>query len=316
MIEERANMNLTSATTSYIVSSQRLIWSIFLLIVLFTNSIVSKWSYDSSTIYWSGYSWRIKEGYRRPGPNYFTNDSVSLTNGTLSMMIKPLPDGNWSSAEIYTVRSLGYGTYQWVISTETGNLPAQVTLGMFTWEDWAKEVHNREIDIEFAKWGKPSDPTNAQFTIQPHRVKGNIKRLTVFPSSGQTRAEFTWSPCGVTFRLIKQGICFGQHLNHTDTKYRMSNGKEKVHINLWLWAGKPPDTNGKPVIVNFKSFNFIPLDVTDPDYIVRGRSSPLTWPSSSTPITTPATSTIASQSFSNNLNIVNNYLESPGICDS
>ncbi|XP_053206309.1 uncharacterized protein LOC128390584 [Panonychus citri] len=287
-----------------------LFWSssLFMLIVFAPDLIVTQWSYDSSTIFWSGYHWRIKEGYRHPGPNYFTSESVSLINGTLSMLIKPLPDGNWSSAEIYTVRSLGYGTYSWTISSETGNLPAQVTLGMFTWEDWAREVHNREIDIEFAKWGKPSDPTNAQFTLQPHRVKGNVKRLTVYPSSGSTRAEFTWSPCGVTFRLIKQGICYGQYLNHTDTKYHMSNGKEKVHINLWLWAGKPPDTKGQPVIVKFKSFTFTPLDLTDSQFIVKNKLT-----SSSSPFDTTTISPLTSNG--NNINVANNFLTPVGSCD-
>ena len=46
--------------------------------------------------------------------------------------------------------------------------PALV-LGLFTWEDHSDVPSNRELDFEFARWGRASDPTNAQFVVQPYK---------------------------------------------------------------------------------------------------------------------------------------------------
>uniref|UniRef100_T1KQ08 GH16 domain-containing protein n=1 Tax=Tetranychus urticae TaxID=32264 RepID=T1KQ08_TETUR len=240
---------------------------VFYLLLVFTcHSNADQWTYDNQTIDWSGYTWRIKDGYRSPGPNYFTNDSISVTNDTLTLTSKPLSEGKWSSAEIYTVSSLGHGTYQWIIESEIATLPPQICLGLFTWEDNAPEVFNREVDIEISKFGEANLTTNAQFTIQPHEVPGNIFRFDIKPSPGRSQAEFTWSPCGVTFRLTKESD-EKQYFNHTDTRYHMAHGNENVHINLWLFDGQPP-TPSEPVTIDISSFTFRTLDETNPEYIV------------------------------------------------
>ena len=253
------------------------VYLVLLIINFFPNYLVSSYDYDSgydsTIISWSGYDWRVKEGYRSPGPNHFTVDAVQLTNEnkTLSLILKPMEDGNWTNGEIYSTLSLGYGTYTWIISTETAALPAQVTLGMFTWEDRSADVNSREIDIELAKWGNSSDPRNIQFTVQPHTVPGNAQRFQLSPSNGQTKAEFTWSPCGVSFRTYKYDLVNNsseQFITHTDTVNHVLSDNEKVHINLWLWASEQPDTQGRPVKVDIESFTFTPLTETDAKYIV------------------------------------------------
>lgn len=245
---------------------------VYLLIFLFPDHQISGYSYDSTIINWSGYNWRVKEGYRSPGPNQFTVDAVQLTNEnkTLSLVLKPMADGNWTNAEIYSVTTLGYGTYSWTISSETAQLPAQVTLGMFTWEDWSTDTNSREIDIEFAKWGNSSDPNNIQFTVQPHTVPGNARRFQLDPSKGQTKVEFTWSPCGVSFRANKFDSVnqTEQFINHIDKINHVLSGNEKIHINLWLWASETPDTKGQPLQVDIESFTFTPLINCDSNLIV------------------------------------------------
>ncbi|TKY92230.1 MAG: hypothetical protein C5S46_01750 [Candidatus Methanomarinus sp.] len=42
-----------------------------------------------------------------------------------------------------------------------------MVLGLFTWDIEAVEQHNREMTIEFARWGNPDEITNAQNVVQP-----------------------------------------------------------------------------------------------------------------------------------------------------
>uniref|UniRef100_T1KLV6 GH16 domain-containing protein n=1 Tax=Tetranychus urticae TaxID=32264 RepID=T1KLV6_TETUR len=264
------NSNILSHNLTILIPHRPFVMSkcVFYLLLVFTlESDANKWTHDKQTISWSGYTWRIKDRFWGPGPNQFTADSVRVINNKiLSLTTKPLSGGKWSSAEIYTVLSPGHGTYRWIIESEIANLPPQVVLGLFTWDDNAPKEFYREIDIEIAKFGQSSWSTNSQFTILPFRDHSKITRFAVEPSSGRTQAEFTWSPCGVTFRLTKEGDK-RQYFNHTDTSLRLAHGNENVRINLWLFNGQPP-TPREPVTINISSFTWLPLEQTNSMHVV------------------------------------------------
>ena len=129
---------------------------------------------------WSGESWAIKTSRSAvgPGPNVYSRSNVSVdTQGRLHLRIARDATGAWTTAEIIGPRTYGYGTYTFTIDPAVDALDPNVVLGLFTWSDRARFAH-REIDIEFARWGSSTDPTNAQFVVQPHDVATHLHRYT------------------------------------------------------------------------------------------------------------------------------------------
>jgi len=62
---------------------------------------------------------------------------------------------------------------------------------VFTWDEAL--VDNREMDIEFARWGDGRGPTNAQFVVQPH-----VHRF-VQPAAAPSFHSFRWAAADVCF---------------------------------------------------------------------------------------------------------------------
>ena len=113
--------------------------------------------------------------------------------------------------------------------------------------------HHREIDIEFARWGNALDPTNAQFVVQPYGTLGNLKRF-LQPLATPSVHSFAWAAKSVTFasrdatgRAIADWRYGGRSVPRA--------GAERVHLNLWLYNGRPPtDGAEQEVVVSKLSF--------------------------------------------------------------
>ena len=84
-------------------------------------------------------------------------------------------DGRWTSAEVILTRSLGYGTYIFVVR-DTSHLDPAAALGLLTWDDQGADQNHRELDIEISQWGDRSIP-NAQYVVQPYYVPANVVRF-------------------------------------------------------------------------------------------------------------------------------------------
>ncbi|HUQ43566.1 MAG TPA: hypothetical protein VM451_04025 [Candidatus Limnocylindria bacterium] len=130
-----------------------------------------------------------------------------------------------------------------------------VVLGLFTWSDRPQYAH-RELDVEVARWGSATDPTNAQFVVQPYDAPNHLVRFTA-TNAVRTVQQFTWRAGEVSFtsRRLDTGAVVA-----TST-YRGADvpkpGDERVRLNLWLFGGAAP-LNGQPVEVVVESFGFAP----------------------------------------------------------
>ncbi|HYL98004.1 MAG TPA: hypothetical protein VEZ90_03540, partial [Blastocatellia bacterium] len=163
--------------------------------------------------------------------------------------------GRATCAEVNLTRSLGYGTYRFVIR-ETSNLPPLAVLGMFTWDGVAAEQNHREMDIEISRWGDPANK-NAQFVIQPFYVPANVERFKA--PSGQLTCSFRWEPGRVSFNTVH-----GKESNrgstpvaqHVFTSGVPSAGDELVHINLYVFGNNSSAGNESEVVI--ESFEFLP----------------------------------------------------------
>ena len=136
-----------------------------------------------------GWTPKVSSNPVGPGPNIYSADNVFFDqHGYLHLRITQ-SDGEWSSAEIVSDQSYGYGIYSFRLGKVLGGLPKGVVLGLFTWDEFDEPSH-REVDIEF---GVNRDPT-LTFTVHP----GGPKRFPLYPDSGVVYS-FDWRPDRVTF---------------------------------------------------------------------------------------------------------------------
>jgi len=202
----------------------------------------------------SGYTWTVKtSGGRRvgPGPNYFGKKNAWVDSlGHLHLAIAKV-GRHWNVGEVVNTRSLGYGTYTWVLASRVDNLDPNMVLGLFTY-DSNPAFHYREIDIEASRWGNASDPTNAQFVIQPSATAGNLMRITQGPSLPAT-LSFTWTATGVSFSAPGAAPTTWTYAG-PDTP---PDGASLADINFWLNSGHAP-LHGLGAQVIIQAFTFTP----------------------------------------------------------
>lgn len=206
-------------------------------------------------IQFSGQTWVIKDSGGAkwgPGPNVFSPSTDNVWVDALGRLhLRITKSGStWRSAEVISTASFGYGTYRWTLASDASNLDPQVVLGLFTWHDTSADYAHREIDIELSRWGNATDPTNAQFVVQPYDLAGHTFRYTV-PTGVPTTHEFTWRESSVSFLSGATSWAFA------DAAVVPPAGGENARMNLWLFRGLAPD-NRAPAEVVFDRFEHVP----------------------------------------------------------
>lgn len=214
----------------------------------------------AADISFGGHHWAVKSSSSLvgPGPNLFARSNTSVdASGNLHLRIDASPTGTWRSAELVNTRSLGYGTYRFAVAADAAVLDANAVLGLFTWSD-EPAFNHREIDIELARWGNATDPTTAQFVVQPFTKNGNVHRF-IAPTVGPTVFEFVWAIDKITYR-VRRGTTVVTSWNYTGGDIPTPGG-EHAHLNLWLVDGQAP-LDGQPIEVVLTDFDFCtPADV-------------------------------------------------------
>jgi hypothetical protein len=210
------------------------------------------------TITFSGQEWTVKAspGKVGPGPNYFSGSTKNVwvdASGRLHLKITRAR-GKWWSAEVIGTRSLGHGTYRWELDSQVDRINPNAVLGLFTWSN-TSEYANREIDIEFSRWGNALAPTNAQFVVQPYDAPG---RLQTFIQSSATASQhgFTWLPGSIAFASSSGSVPSWSYVGGDIPPA----GDETPRMNLWLVGGAAP-TDGREIEVIIRSFTFTPAQV-------------------------------------------------------
>jgi hypothetical protein len=214
---------------------------------------------QAKTLSFSGYEWEVRlQTNSGPGPNDWSPGNVWVdTNGWLHLKLAK-KNGAWSCAEIFTTQRLGFGTYRFEVSGPIDRLDPNVVLGLFNYPDeTAGPDGTHEIDIEFARWGRATSP-NGNYTVWP--AKAGLKPAeNVFEyklPEADSIQQFTWSRGRVLF-TSSPGSSWACEPK-TDAAGRISQKPMPVHLNLWLFKGKPP-LDQKEVEIVIKSFVFAPL---------------------------------------------------------
>ena len=223
-------------------------------------------SSPAKTIRFSGYDWKVKSGtHEGPGPNNWSENNVWVDqDGYLHLKLTKQGDRLYC-AEVLRQARLGFGRYQFWVVGRVDRLDPNVVLGLFNYPtpDVGPDG-THEIDIEFAKWGKPEAPMG-NYTVWPVRegLRRASKRFSVELNGAYTTHRFTWNPTSVTFQSLHG------HRDDNSNEFEnwlyqpqeppsyISQEAMPVEINLWLFHGQPP-RNGRQVELVVRSFGFTP----------------------------------------------------------
>ncbi len=207
------------------------------------------------TLQFSGYQWEIRATSRAPrGSKDFYDPANAWTDqsGRLHLRIVKHED-RWVSSVIKLSRSLGYGSYRFVVR-DVAHLEPAAVFALYTWDD---DGPPREMDLEISRWGELSDK-NAQYVVQPYVVPANTVRFSA--PEGTLTYTIDWQPGKVRFKTIRgtaSEIKSNIVAEHVFTSGVPSPGDERIHLNLYAFDNRNnPLRQGAEVII--EKFEFLP----------------------------------------------------------
>jgi hypothetical protein len=196
-----------------------------------------------------------------PGPNHFSDsgDNVWVDGQGLHLRITHR-DGMWRCAELIGDGTYGYGTYRFYMNSRLDLYDENVVVGLFTWDD-GPEYDHREIDIEMARWGG-ADGLNAQLTVQPYYLEGNMERYALTTTNTNVTLSFDWYRDRVIFQAV-QGHFTNPPPENILKEWTCATpsvfppGNEALRLNIWLFGGRQP-SDGLETEVVIRNVEFIP----------------------------------------------------------
>ncbi len=221
------------------------------------------------TVRFGGLVWEVRQaGNGGPGPNAWNPRNVRVDRAGLHLKIsRTVVNGKteWQCAELSTQKSLGFGTYQFQVVGAIDRLDRNVVLGLFDYPtpDVGPDGTN-EIDIEFARWGHADAPPGS-YTVYPasgKRAPGDSHPFAFTLNGDYTTHRFVRSAASVRYTSLHGHRDDNANLfatwDYAPADKRLIPQKPlPVHINLWLFEGKPP-TDGKEVEIIIKKFTYTP----------------------------------------------------------
>lgn len=207
------------------------------------------------TLRFAGYEWEVRQSAYSPGGTrneYSPQNAWVDSDGLLHLRISGRP-GHWSSAELLLLRSLGYGSYRFVIRNGASIEPSAV----FAMSLLDNAATSHEMDVEISKWGE-TFTRNGQFVIQPYDVAANTVQFDVPP--GTATFMWRWSPNTAAMRAFAgvSRVWDAPHLrDHVFTSSIPSAETESVRMNLYVFDGnRNPLKRGSEVTI--EAFEYLP----------------------------------------------------------
>jgi hypothetical protein len=208
---------------------------------------------SGGTIEFAGREWNVKSGCGMgPGPNCWSDseESVWVDGQGLHLKIREI-DETWHSAEVWTTSCSFYGMHRFYLVGRPDQFDKNVVLGLFLYGS-----DDRELDIEFAKWGEETPATNAQYVVQPWDKEGNREPFLMALNGTHSTHSIDWRPSEVLFESLHGHNEPARYVIH-EWAYRGEDIPPAwtclpVHINLWLYVGNPP-SDGQEVEITVRN---------------------------------------------------------------
>ena len=200
-------------------------------------------------VHFCGYDWEVRETPGSPGGSLNLYDSANVwvdPAGRLHLRIAKDARG-WKSAEVDLPRSLGFGSYRFVLG-DVAHLDRTVVFAISTWDDSGPY---REMDLEVSRWGETSGK-NAQYVIQPYYIPANVVRFLA--PSGPLEHSLVWEPGRVSFKTVHQSEVIASHVFTSGIPLP---GSESLRLNLYVFNNqRTPLQHGDEVII--EKFEYLP----------------------------------------------------------
>jgi hypothetical protein len=163
-------------------------------------------------------------------------------------------DGRPYCAELNLTRSLGFGTYRFVVQN-SGDLGPSAVVSMFTYDEASVDEARRELDVELSRWGNP-ESKNAQFVVQPFYVPENVVRFDA--PAGRMTYTFRWQPESATFKATRGSAPSGPSISqHVFTAGIPQATGQTVHIDLYEFHHSRSSLQ-LPAEVVIEKFEYLP----------------------------------------------------------
>jgi hypothetical protein len=199
----------------------------------------------------SGYDWSVRTTASDRGGtnNRYSGENASVDDsGAMHMRITRTSEG-WACSEVHLNRSLGYGTYVFVVR-DTSQLEPAVVFDISTFDEFGGDQHYREMDIEVSRWGDADSKSNAQYGIEPFYVPGNISQFIA--PAGTLTHMMHWESGRATFKTFREAsVGTGRPLfEHEFTSGVPSQGRERIMIFFYaVPSNKSPLQKEAEVVV-------------------------------------------------------------------
>ena len=210
------------------------------------------------TLQFSGYRWEVRDVAGDAGGkrNFYDPANAWVDDKGFLHLVITKQAGRWMCAEVKLSRSLGYGSYRFVVQDISHLEPAAV-FGLSTWDNSGP----REMDVEISRWGEPADK-NAQYVIQPYVVPANTVRFSA--PGGMLTHWIDWQPGRAEFKTLRGSLSSsgsppaGDSVDdHVFTSGIPSSGNEAIHMILYVFDNRnAPMQRGTEVII--EKFEFLP----------------------------------------------------------
>lgn len=210
---------------------------------------------EAQTLSFSGYEWLVRKSPGNPAGTPTRYDPANAwvdAAGLLHLRIARSSPG-WTCAQVGLARSLGYGSYRFVVR-DVSHLEPSAVLTISAWDGSAAY---REMDIEISRWGEASGK-NAQYVVQPYYVPANVVRF--LSPAGRLTYSFDWEPGRVEFRTIRGSAMQGKPdvvAGHVFTSGVPSAGSETIQLNFYAF-GNPRIRLEHEAEVIIEKFEYLP----------------------------------------------------------
>jgi hypothetical protein len=186
----------------------------------------------STTLQFSGYEWRVRTAASNRGGRsnpYSASNAFTDERGALHLRIAKKGD-RFECAEIAMTRSLGYGTYSFLVH-DVSRLAQDVTFEMFTWDYSGTDQNNREMDVVIRR-PAPTGKLSARFVVQPFHVSSNVHEFKV--PGVALRHSFRWEAGRIAFSTSRPDDPKHAIAEHIFTLGTPTPGVESARIALYL----------------------------------------------------------------------------------
>ncbi|HEY4354711.1 MAG TPA: hypothetical protein VGN16_03110 [Acidobacteriaceae bacterium] len=209
------------------------------------------------TLHFSGYDWKVRSG---PGDadgepcDYEASNAWVDDRGYLHLWMGEETD-RYLCAGVSLTRSLGYGTYRFVVSDST-HLPPSAVFSMLVRPDREDPDDRSGFAIQRSAWGKP-DALNADFVVQPYYIPGNTARFTV--PAGDTTYLLRWEPGSAVFNSAvgSSGKTRGNLINQAFRSGVPIPSKETVKLDFHDFHHSKGGVH-HPVEIVVQKFEYLP----------------------------------------------------------